>query len=254
MSKLLLQLKAAYGRTRLFQLVTTDAGNTSLEVAGQILHLRCDLGESGWLDWTHARQLVRVQRVAEHPVTGKTSVGNRYYVTSRTLQGLTARSAPSFSRYHWRCENETHWTSDAELLEDRRRLARSRNPRGILVVAAVRMMASAILAVAPRLSRISYSRETRAGLPSLSIFSWLCAAPPCKWQRSTASNSARPGVGCCHTACSRPRASPGARGHPCAQTSPPLALSPGCHAARPARYFRGSALPAVVSHIVALGA
>jgi hypothetical protein len=209
MPDLLRELKPAYGRTRLFQLVTTDAGNTSLKVAGATLDLGCDyfaqikcehgsiyqeavralgsrtdeqanatyadmqngkavtyhawhydLSESGWLDWTHARQLVRVQRVAVHPVTGKTSVGNRYYVSSRTVEGLTARSALTFSRYHWRCENETHWTSDAELLEDRRRLAWSRNPRGILVVAAVRMMALAILAVARRLTRMDYSKET----------------------------------------------------------------------------------------------
>ena len=53
-----------------------------------------------------------------------------------------------------------HWTSDAELLEDRRRLAWSRNPRGILVVAAVRMMALAILAVARRLTHMDYSKET----------------------------------------------------------------------------------------------
>lgn len=190
MPDLLLQLKAVYGRTRLFQLVTTDAGNTSLELAGQIVDLRCDyfaqikcghgsihqeavralgsrteemadatyadmqngyavtyhawhvdLGESGWLDWTHARQLVRVQRRAVHPITGRSkrlaSVGNRYYVSSRTVVQLTARLALTFSRYHWRCENETHWTSDAELLEDRRRLAWSRNPRGILLVAVV---------------------------------------------------------------------------------------------------------------------
>ncbi len=209
MPELLAELKSAYPRTRLFRLVTTDAGNTSIDVAGKTLEMGCDyfaqikcghgsihqeavralgartddtadatyadmqngnaityhawrvdLGQSGWLDWTHARQLVRVQRVAEHPVTGKTSVGNRYHVTSRTVDGLTARSALTFSRHHWRCENETHWTSDAELLEDRRRLAWSRNPRGILVVAAVRMMALAILAVARRLSRSGYGKET----------------------------------------------------------------------------------------------
>ena len=33
MRELLRELKPAYGRTRLFQLVTTDAGNTSRDVA-----------------------------------------------------------------------------------------------------------------------------------------------------------------------------------------------------------------------------
>jgi hypothetical protein len=37
MPDLLFELKAAYGRTRLFQMVTTDAGNTSLDVASKIV-------------------------------------------------------------------------------------------------------------------------------------------------------------------------------------------------------------------------
>jgi hypothetical protein len=208
MPALLAELKAAYGKTRLFALVTTDAGNTSLKSATLTLDLGCDyfaqikgehgalyqeayralrsqknddanatyadtqngktvtyhawvcdLGETGWLDWTHARQLVRVQRVTEHPVTGETTVGNRYYVTSRSVDRLDARQALTLSRLHWRCEEETHWTSDAELLEDKRRLSWSRNPRGVLVVAALRMMALAILATARRLSRMDYSKE-----------------------------------------------------------------------------------------------
>jgi hypothetical protein len=44
--------------------------------------------------------------------------------------------------------------------EDRRRLAWSRHPKGILVVAVLRMIAIAILAAARRLSRLGYSRET----------------------------------------------------------------------------------------------
>lgn len=120
----------------------------------------CDLGESGWLTWTHARQFVRVQRVTEHPVTGKTAIGNRYYVCSRNTQQTNAEQALALSRLHWRCENEIHWTSDFEFLDDRRKLAWSRHPQGILVVAALRMMALAILAVTRRLSRMIHSKET----------------------------------------------------------------------------------------------
>jgi predicted transposase YbfD/YdcC len=208
MPALLRELKAAYGRTRLFDLVTTDAGNTSLAVAclivalgwnyfaqiksvqgaifeeaeralgnrpdedadasyvdtqnGQIIsyHLwRYDLGEDGRLDWTHARRLVRVQRTAEDPKTGEISVGNRYYVTSKSPNALAARSALKISRAHWRCENCTHWTADAEFQEDRRRLAWSRHPLGVLIVSALRMMAPAILSVARLLTRIEYSVE-----------------------------------------------------------------------------------------------
>jgi len=209
MPALLDELRLAYGRTRLFDLVTTDAGNTSLGVAGKIVehgwnyfaqiksgqgalfeeavralgHLsaeradasyvdtqngqviqyhawRYDLSKQGWLDWTHARQLVRVQRTAEAPKTGEITVGNRFYVTSKSPNALVARSALKISRAHWRCENCTHWTADAELQEDRRRLAWSRHPDGVLAVSALRMMALAILAVARRMTRMDYSRET----------------------------------------------------------------------------------------------
>jgi hypothetical protein len=51
-------------------------------------------------------------------------------------------------------------TTDAELMEDRRRPAWSRHPQGSLVVSALRMMALCILAVARRLSRHGYSKET----------------------------------------------------------------------------------------------
>jgi hypothetical protein len=42
MGALLDELKAAYGRTRLFSLVTTDAGNTSCGIAGRAVELGLD--------------------------------------------------------------------------------------------------------------------------------------------------------------------------------------------------------------------
>jgi hypothetical protein len=121
---------------------------------------RYDLTDHGWLQWTHARQLLRLERIAEDPATGNKSVGNRYYVSSETPQQLPPAAALKVSRAHWRCEDETHWTADAQLHEDRPRLAWSRHPNGILVVSVLRMIAIAILAAARRLSRMGYSRET----------------------------------------------------------------------------------------------
>jgi hypothetical protein len=92
---------------------------------------RYDLTEQGWLQWTHARQLIRVQRVVHDPQTAQTTVGNRFYVSSQDSAGLTPRSALELSRAHWRCEDETHWTADVELQEDRRRLAWSPHPNGM---------------------------------------------------------------------------------------------------------------------------
>ncbi len=209
MPGLLKALHAAYGRTNLIGMVTSDAGNTSLGVAGQIKSVESDyfaqiksghgdlyaeavrvlgskssrdadasyvdqqngdvvtyhvwvydLTDQGWLDWTHARQFVRVRRIAENERTGKVTVGNRYYVCSRPVSMLDAESCMRISRGHWRCENETHWTADAILQEDRRRHVWSRHPNGVLVVAVIRAMAQCILAVARKLSKIGYSCET----------------------------------------------------------------------------------------------
>ena len=109
--------------------------------------------------WLFARLLV-VQRVTEEPTTGKKTVGNRYYISSELPADLDPGAALQGSRAHWRCEDETHWTADAEMQEDRRRLAWSRHPIGILVVSVLGMIAIAILAMARHLSRMGYSRET----------------------------------------------------------------------------------------------
>jgi predicted transposase YbfD/YdcC len=209
MPDLIAELKAAYGRSKLFTLVTTDAGNTSCGIAralvalgldyfcqvksthggihdeaeavlgrrppsrahatatdsqnGQVVtyHLwRYDLSDHGWLDWTHARQVVRVRRTTESTQTGEVTVGNRYYVTNKSLDALTPNTALKVCRAHWRCENCTHWTADAELMEDRRRPAWSRHPMGSLAVSALRMMALCILAMARKLSRFGHTQET----------------------------------------------------------------------------------------------
>ena len=209
MPELLEEVRAGYGRSSLITMVTTDAGNTSLEVAGLILgnrwdyflqiksgqgdlyteavralgsqteaaadfsradqqngkiisyHLwQHDLSDQGWLSWTHARQLVRVQRTEEDPDTGKTNIGNRFYVCNRTPTQLRPNGCLKISRAHWRCENETHWTADAESHEDRRRPAWSRHPQGVFAVSVLRRIALNIQAVARRLSRLGHSLET----------------------------------------------------------------------------------------------
>ena len=208
MPQLLEELYTAYGRSGLFKMVTTDAGNTSLLVADKIIdqgwdyflqiksehgklyseavrtlgskaeakadfsqvdqqngklisyHLwQYDQSEQGYLKWTHARQLVRVQRTVEDPHTGQKTFGTRFYVCNRTGKELRAKRCLKTSRAHWRCEDEMHWTADTQLNEDRRRLAWSRHPNGVFVVSVLRMIALNILAVARKLSRLGYSLE-----------------------------------------------------------------------------------------------
>ncbi|MBI5481082.1 MAG: hypothetical protein HY906_19650 [Deltaproteobacteria bacterium] len=157
MPALLAELARDYGRTGLFHLVTTDAGNTACGLMGQVLdhgweycariksehgdlskeaervlgprrreraaasytdtengelctyHLwRYDLEDAGWLDWTPARQFLRVERIAEKPQTGARTVGSRFYVTSLAPDELGPKTALSTTRAHWRCEEETH--------------------------------------------------------------------------------------------------------------------------------------------------
>ena len=211
MPELIDETLGIYGRSKMVEMFTTDAGNTSLQVATKIvvqgyayfmqfkaehgnlhkealrvLGLRCeaeadatysdkqqgcvvtyhafvyDLENEGWLDWTHARQIVRVHRCTLDPNTGEVTTGDRYYVSSKSPEQLPATSCLWMSRGHWRVENETHWSADTQFLEDRKRHAWSRHPIGIVVVALLRMIAMNILAAARRLSRIGYSHETPA--------------------------------------------------------------------------------------------
>ena len=119
-----------------------------------------DLGPAGWLDWTHARHLVCIRRVTEHPATGVKTTGDRYYVTSLAPAQLSPQAALHTCRAHWRCEDETHWTLNTELAEHQRRVAWSRHPTGALAAAVLRRIALAILAVARRLTRLPYTRES----------------------------------------------------------------------------------------------
>lgn len=200
MAELLAGLFRAYGRTGMLDIVTADAGNTSLAVASKIVTYGADyflaikaphgdihteamrmLGENadaptlathceerdgttvtyelsahpmpaGYLGWTHARQLLRVERIAFGP-EGPRRVGHRYFVTSLDSEELDPEEALALTRMHWRCENEGHWTSDVYFSEDARRQCLSRHPVGMLNAAHLRMIAQNIVAVLRALSR-----------------------------------------------------------------------------------------------------
>jgi predicted transposase YbfD/YdcC len=197
------ELFAAYRRTDLFEVITADAGNTSLKHAALIhshdlgyvlavkeplaelhreaLRLLADLGPDqaevsetrrekgtrithrlfrvrirGFLDWTHARQLVRVERTVEH-ANGEVTAGNRYFVTNLVRGRLNGRGWLTRVRMHWRCENEGHWTADVVWKEDARRTPWIRVPHAVYALSALRMIALNILAVLRRMSRRTYT-------------------------------------------------------------------------------------------------
>jgi hypothetical protein len=47
---------------------------------GAVLGWRYDLEGAGGIDWTHASQLLRVERIAEKLATGEHIVGNRQVI------------------------------------------------------------------------------------------------------------------------------------------------------------------------------
>lgn len=197
------ELIGAYHHTELFEVITADAGNTSLKHASLIhghdlgyvlavkepladlhretLRLLADLDPDqaevsetrhekgarithrlyrvtirGFLAWTHARQLVRVERWVEHK-NGEISVGNRYFVTNLVPGRLNAPEWLTLVRIHWRCENEGHWTADVVWKEDARRTPWIRVPHAVYALSLLRMIALNILAVLRRLSRREYT-------------------------------------------------------------------------------------------------
>jgi len=73
--------------------------------------------EAGFEGWTHARQLVRVERIVAGDADGDVTAGNRYYVSDKTIKELKPSVAIRLSRVYWRGENEGHWTADVMLEE-----------------------------------------------------------------------------------------------------------------------------------------
>jgi hypothetical protein len=128
--------KAAYGRTRLFDLVTTDAGNTSLAVACLIVAL----------GWNYFAQIKSVQGAIFEEA--ERALGNRpdedadaSYVDTQNGQIISYH----LWRYDLGEDGWLDWTHARQL--------------GVLIVSALRMMALAILSVARLLTRIEYSVE-----------------------------------------------------------------------------------------------
>ena len=93
------------------------------------------------------------------------------------------------------------------MMEDRRRLAWSRHPTGVLVVSALRMIAMAILATARRLSKMGYSLEIPSWAQVAEHFLMLLCGGTLDTEAlrpSTPPDSARPGAGLLLQGCQLP--------------------------------------------------
>lgn len=113
----------------------------------------------GLLNFASAKALVRVRRSVTRPDGTVVSNDSRYFVTNIDPEQVSARQMMALVRSHWRCENNGHWTSDAILGEDKRRVRFARTPHRIAVVALCRMIAQNILGQLRTLSRTPGSLE-----------------------------------------------------------------------------------------------
>ena len=129
-----------------------EHSETRREKGERVTHRLYRVTISGFLDWTHARPLVRVERIAESS-HGDITSGNRYFVTNLVPGRLHGKGWLTWVRMHWRCENEGHWTADVVWKEDARRTPWIRVPQAVYALSALRMMALNVLAVLRRLSR-----------------------------------------------------------------------------------------------------
>ncbi len=130
----------------------------------------------GYLAWTHARQLVRVERIVDKG--GETvSQGNRYFVTNLTPGRLQATHWLGLIRMYWRCENEGHWTADVVWKEDARRTPWIRVPHAVYALSVLRMIALNVLAVLRRLSRRDYNSRAVTWRDVTQAARWAFAGP-----------------------------------------------------------------------------
>jgi hypothetical protein len=125
---------------------------TRREKGARVTHRLWRAPIRGFLRWSHARQLVRIQRVVQQP-NGTVSEGNRYVVTNLPTGRLKAPGGLTLVRMHWRIENNGNWTADTVWKEDAKRTPWITSPQAVYALAVLRMIALNILAMLRSMSR-----------------------------------------------------------------------------------------------------
>lgn len=83
-----------------------------------------------------SRTIVKIRSTRTQKKSGKTSVEDRYYLSSQEMAERTAEDWINLSRSHWAgVENRNHYRRDATLGED---ATRSRHPRSLMNLALLR--------------------------------------------------------------------------------------------------------------------
>lgn len=104
-------------------LASMDFAKTDEKGHGRLETRRCwtssdvdQLATAG--EWKGLKSIVLVE--AERTIKGKTTLEQRYYISSKS--DFTAAAALSASRSHWGIENELHWVLDVAFNEDQCRV------------------------------------------------------------------------------------------------------------------------------------
>lgn len=110
------------------------------------------LSEVGYMEWDHARTLVRLQRI-DRTGEGEPTVGNRYLVFNLPVDRLSAAQWIKLVRMYWRCENGNHWTADVIWREDADQPSWSTDPDGIIATSYFRMFGMNVISVLRAMTR-----------------------------------------------------------------------------------------------------
>jgi hypothetical protein len=81
-------------------------------------HLYRTTAMEAYLDWSHLKQVWRVEKEIRNGKSGRIARENRYYVTNLHRGRLTPEQILAVIRAHWAIENHGHWTMDVIWDED----------------------------------------------------------------------------------------------------------------------------------------
>jgi len=98
---------------------------------------------SGWLDWSHLRQVWLVRRFEQRDGELERVVDERLFVTNLPVGRLDAKQCLDVVRRHWRIENDCYGTLDIQWKEDAGHWTRKGN--GLLVCSLMRVIAYNVL-------------------------------------------------------------------------------------------------------------
>jgi predicted transposase YbfD/YdcC len=90
--------------------------------------------ETGFLDWSGARQVFKLVRQVTTLATGAVTVQEVHGVTSLPPERASAAQLLDFMRHHWRIENSLHYRRDVTLQEDATRMSNKHQARAMAAV------------------------------------------------------------------------------------------------------------------------